>query len=285
MYKIDVGIVMGDLSGKLIVPLVKTDDKNYSVTFLGETRKIKEAQIEEVRKSIKCVGYYPVIMSKDEFEEIERNPEERERVFIDEIKEMLRKWIQLAEERLKDKGIKIFISAGNDDPWDIDEVLTNSEVVINASMKKVYVDNYHEMITIPYTNPTPWKTPREVSEEELARMIDKLVGELNDVERSIFNFHAPPFGTHLDLAPKLSKDLKPSVSEMVHVGSTAVAEAIKKYQPLLGLHGHIHESKGFQKIGRTTCINPGSEYGEGIMKGIIIELEKEKLKNFMFVSG
>ncbi|MEN2974384.1 MAG: metallophosphoesterase [Candidatus Caldarchaeales archaeon] len=285
IYKIDVGIMMGDLSGKLIIPIIKNEDGSYSVTFLGEKKKVKETQIEELKKEIMAVGYYPVTMDRRKFEELEESPEERDRLFINEIKERLRKWIQLAEERLKDKEIRFFISAGNDDPWDIEDILNSSKVIINVCMRKVYIDDFHEMITVPYTNPTPWRTPREISEEELAQIIDRLAGEIDDIERAVFNLHAPPFGTPLDLAPKLSKDMRPSVSEMVHVGSIAVLEAIKKYQPILGLHGHIHESKGSQKIGRTTCINPGSEYGEGIMRGVIIELEKDNLKSFMFVSG
>ena len=68
-------------------------------------------------------------------------------------------------------------------------------------------------------------------------------------------------------------------------GSSAVRSAIEKHQPLLGLHGHIHESKGFVKIGRTFCVNPGSEYGEGILRGVIIDLEDGKVKNFLLTQG
>ena len=49
---------------------------------------------------------------------------------------------------------------------------------------------------------------------------------------------------------------------MIHAGSTAVRASIEKHQPLVGLHGHIHESKGFVTLGRTLCLNPGSEYGK-----------------------
>jgi len=285
IYKADVGILLGDLSGKLVIPIVKNEDGTFSTTFLGETKKVKEDELENLKKKILITGYYPVIMTREELEEIERKPEMKDRIFVDNIKKRLEEWIRLAEERLKDKGIRMFIAAGNDDPWEIEEVLNSSSFVVNAGMKKVYVDEHHEMITIPYSNPTPWNTPREVSEEELARIIDDLVRQIEDMSRAIFNFHVPPYGTELDLAPKLSKDLIPSVSEMVHVGSKAVLEAIKRYQPMLGLHGHIHESKGFVKIGRTICLNPGSEYGEGILKGVIVNLEKDKVKNYMFVSG
>jgi Icc-related predicted phosphoesterase len=285
IYKINVGILLGDLSGKLIIPLIKNEDNSYTFAFLGEVKRVKEDQLDEIKKKISITGYYPVEMSKEEFDEISNNPGLRDKIFIENIKDRLSKWIRLAEERLRGKDIKLFISAGNDDPWEIEEVLDSSDLIVNAGMKKVEIDEYHEMITVPHTNPTPWNTPREVSEDQLTEIIESLVKKVNVLERCIFNFHAPPYGTPLDLAPKLSKDLTPSVSEMVHVGSIAVLEAIKKYQPLLGLHGHIHESKGSVKIGRTLCLNPGSEYGEGIMKGVILDLEKDKVKNFMFVSG
>jgi hypothetical protein len=69
------------------------------------------------------------------------------------------------------------------------------------------------------------------------------------------------------------------------VGSRAVREAIEEYQPLLGLHGHIHEAGGVVRIGRTLSINPGSECTEGILRGVIIKPGKEKIKSYQFTSG
>jgi Icc-related predicted phosphoesterase len=285
IYKADVGILLGDLSGKLLVPIVKNPDGTYISTFFGGTYKFKEKDLEDMKKRISIAGYYPICVSKEELDKIEGNPELKDRIFIENIKKRLESWIKLAEERLRDKKIKLFISAGNDDPWEIEDVLNSSDFVINAGMKKVYIDEYHEMITIPYSNPTPWNTPREVPEEKLEEIIESLVKDIEDMGRAIFNFHVPPYDSGLDLAPKLSRDLTPSVSEMIPVGSMAVRKAIEKYQPLMGLHGHIHESKGVCNIGRTICFNPGSEYGEGILKGVIIDLEKDKVKGYTFVSG
>ncbi len=141
------------------------------------------------------------------------------------------------------------------------------------------------MISLSWSNPTPWDTPRECGEEELEKKIDGLASQIEDMKSAIFNFHVPPHGTALDEAPALSKDLVPSVGKTVSAGSKAVLNVIRKYQPLLGLHGHIHESRGVQKIGRTVCMNPGSEYTEGILRGVIVFLEKKKIKDFMFTSG
>jgi uncharacterized protein len=95
----------------------------------------------------------------------------------------------------------------------------------------------------------------------------------------------PPHGYSLDLCPKLDKDMKMSAEEKIHAGSLGAKQVIEKYQPLLGLHGHIHESRGAQKAGRTLMINPGSEYSEGILKGVIIMLDKKKVKDYVFTQG
>lgn len=128
--------------------------------------------------------------------------------------------------------------------------------------------------------------PEEILEEK----INKLVDSTKEVRKSILNIHVPPFNTHLDIAPKLDKDLKPVLTpggepEMVHVGSIAVRNAIEKYQPLAGLHGHIHESKGYTKIKNTHCFNPGSEYSIGILKGVIINISENRVDNYLFVEG
>ncbi len=285
IYKADVGIVLGDLAGKLIIPIVRNPDNTYVSTFFGGTYKFKEKELDDVKKRISIAGYYPIVVTKEELDEIERNPELKDRLFVENIKARLSSWIKLAEERLKEKNVKIFIAAGNDDPMEIEEVLNSSDFVVNAGMKRVLVDEHHEMITLPYSNPTPWNTPREVPEEKLEELIEDLVKKIENMENAIFNFHAPPYDSGLDLAPKLSKDLTPSVSEMIPVGSIAVRRAIEKYQPMMGLHGHIHESKGVCNIGRTVCFNPGSEYGEGILKGVLIDIERGKVKGYSFVSG
>jgi Icc-related predicted phosphoesterase len=151
----------------------------------------------------------------------------------------------------------------------------------------VMVDDYHEMISTGWCNPTPWNTYREEPEESLFRRIDDMVKELKDVPNSIFALHAPPYDSDIDEAPELDKNMRPvdGGQKLIHVGSSAVRDAIMKYQPLLGLHGHIHEARGASMLGRTLCINPGSEYTEGILDGAIVELDKDKVKKWIRFSG
>jgi Icc-related predicted phosphoesterase len=176
------------------------------------------------------------------------------------------------------------MAPGNDDVFEVDDIIGKSISIVDCADKVVQIGD-HEMATFCWTNPTPWDTPREKPDEQLEPMLEALISKVRKVEWSIFNFHAPPHGFALDLAPELTKDLVQAVDRKIHVGSKAVTKMIQKYQPFLSLHGHIHESRGIQKMGKTTMINPGSEYSEGILRGVVMELERGKLKDYIFTSG
>jgi Icc-related predicted phosphoesterase len=270
---------------------------------LGEQRRLKtEEDLRSTEKDLAAMGNYYILTDPEEVESLKAEGktvdgriDERatqislsagrvEDLFRKLVLERLESWMRLAEERLDGSNIEMFMAPGNDDIPETDEILNDSKYVVNADNRKVDVKG-HEMITLSWSNPTPWDTPRECSDEKLEEKIEKLVSHIVDMENAIFNFHAPPHGTVLDECAKLSEDLVPSTEESISAGSLAVLNAIKKYQPLLGLHGHIHESRAVQKIGRTTCINPGSEYTEAILRAVLITLEKNKVKNYMFVGG
>jgi Icc-related predicted phosphoesterase len=303
IYKVNIGILLGDLSGKMINPIIKQPNGSYICNFLGQEIIAKtEEELQALQKRIAITGNYYFITTQEEVSElmaegktltgridaqirkIHLGAGKTEELFKRLVIERLKSWDKIIEEKMKNSGIKVFIAPGNDDLLEVNEVLDNFTYAINTDSRKVTV-NDHEMITLSWSNPTPWDTPRECSEDELAKKINELASQIEDMEKAIFNFHVPPYGTSLDLTYKLSKDLVPSVNEMINVGSTAVLKAIKEYQPLLGLHGHIHESRASQKIGRTVCVNPGSEYSEGILRGVIITLDETKVKNVQFTSG
>jgi Icc-related predicted phosphoesterase len=116
-----------------------------------------------------------------------------------------------------------------------------------------------------------------------------MVSKVHDMRNCIFNLHVPPYDCGLDTCPKLDENLKPvyAGSEIMTIssGSKAVRNAIEKHQPVLGLHGHIHESRGFVKIGRTLCLNPGSEYTEGMLRGVVVDLDEKGVKNYLLTVG
>ena len=303
LYKADVGILCGDLSGKMINPIVKQADGSYLTTLMGQNRRAEtEEELKSLEKDIALIGNYYFRTDPDEMAElraegktIEGRIDERatkislsagkiDSLFEKLALERLQHWMELAEERLKGKNIAGFMTAGNDDLLAVDSVIDNSSVFVNPDLKKVFVKEY-EMISLSWSNPTPWDTSRECSEEELEEKIEGMASQVEDMNTAIFNFHIPPYDTLLDQAPKLSDKLVPSTDETIPAGSKAVLDAIKKYQPMLGLHGHIHESRGIVKIGQTICLNPGSEYSEGILRGVLVMIKKNKVKDFMFVSG
>jgi Icc-related predicted phosphoesterase len=116
-----------------------------------------------------------------------------------------------------------------------------------------------------------------------------MFAQARDPTRVILNSHAPPFDSGIDDAPLLDEDLTVQQSagqvKLAPVGSHAVRAAIERYQPLVGLHGHVHESAGFRRIGRTFCVNPGSDYGTGSLNGALLNFSRGELKSHQMVRG
>jgi hypothetical protein len=285
VYNVDVGILLGDLTGKVLVPLVEKAGGGWETTLMGtHTEVATQKELDKLKKTIEMMGYYWVHQTPNEFHEYQADPKKVDTLFKQLMLARLNEWIALADERLAGTSYKVYMAAGNDDHFEVDQVIEDSAVIVNCNNKNVPVGE-HEMITFSWANPTPWNTPREKPDEELEPMLEELIAKVKDKSSAIFNFHAPPYGYALDLAPKLDENLVQAADQKIHVGSRAVAKMIEKYQPLIGLHGHIHESRGAQKAKRTLLINPGSEYSEGILKGAVIVLEKGKVKDYIFTSG
>jgi Icc-related predicted phosphoesterase len=283
-YEANVTVLGGDMTGKAMIPLLPKEG-GYEASLSGGTWKQPADKVGELEKMIRNRGYYPYRTTHEEVGELRANPQKMDALFLRLMTEEMGKWMQIADEKLKNSNIKCFVCPGNDDVPEIDGVIEQSKTVVNASNKVVSVDPNHEMISLGWTNPSPWKSFKECSEEELLGKIENLVSQLKDVKSSIFNLHAPPYGTGIDEAPAIDQTLKQESRFSTPVGSTAVFDSIKKYGPLLGLHGHIHEAKGFTKIGRTLCINPGSTYERGTLLGVLVELGNTTVDNYSPVVG
>jgi Icc-related predicted phosphoesterase len=290
-YKADVLILGGDISGKSLIPMIE-DNGIWTTIFSGSSYSASSnEELEDVEKKVRAAGFYPYRTNKQEVEELNSNPEKLKQLFEELMLESMKRWMKLAGERLKGSEIKCFVSAGNCDIYAIDPILGSSDIVFHSDEKIVMIDELNVMLSIGKSNMTPWECPRDVSEDELAKRIEELASQVNDMKRCIFNIHVPPFGTGIDEAPELDENLKPKLSPgggtiSVPVGSKAVREAIEKYQPRLAFHGHIHESKGYFQIGKTKCFNPGSEYSEGILRGLLVDIGVKKgIKDFIFTSG
>jgi Icc-related predicted phosphoesterase len=290
-YQADVLILGGDITGKMIVPIVHQPDGTAVADFLGTQQTMKTpAEVQALEKNIRNSGYYPYKSTPEEVEKLQADKQLVNELFSKVMAQGVKRWVGIAEERLKGSKVKCYISPGNDDRFEIDPMLRESSVVIYPEEKVVSIDDHHEMISSGWANITPWNSPREVPEEELIKKFGPMVDQVQNMENAIFNLHVPPFNTPLDLAPELDATLKPVVKggggiSMIHVGSTTVRQLIEQHKPLLGIHGHIHESRGFVKIGRTLCINPGSEYGEGILRGAVINLDQKSVKSYILTQG
>ncbi len=288
-YGADVLILGGDVTGKVMTPIVETAG-GFRSTYQGAHLLMNtREEMEEFSKKAAESGAYTRLVSPSEFSELESNPSMVAELFGKLMVERVREWVSLAEERLRKTSVRCFISPGNDDTFEIDSALGSSPHVANPEGRVVKIDEEHEMITLGYTNRTPWNTPRESDEDVLAEKISAMADQVRSMRSAIFNIHVPPIDTSIDQAPRVDANLKIVVKagmvEMVSAGSTACREAIVKYQPMLGLHGHIHESRGIVKLGRTMCANPGSEYTEGILRGFLADLEGDKIKSYLLTSG
>ena len=288
MLKVDWAICGGDLTGKMLVPIVKRKDGKYSYYHLKKTHVVEESEIEKAMKEIRGIGYYPYLTDEDEYEEMVKDPKKVEEVFQEVMASTLKEWFNLIPEKLPE-STRVVVCPGNDDRPVIDEVVNSHKHVINGEGKVIEIDDSHEMVSCGWVNPSPWKTSREEEEDKLEERLEKYISHVKNVENAIFNFHAPPYQSKLDEAPLLDKDLNPVIQSgrviMVPVGSKAVRKMIEKYQPFLGLHGHIHESAGCIKIGKTYCVNPGSEYAEGILRAFLIEFKGNKISRLQRIEG
>jgi Icc-related predicted phosphoesterase len=287
-YEVDVLILGGDMTGKAIVPIIAQGGGDYKVTLLEqETILHGEKEVKEMADTIQNRGYYPYVTDPDEVAEISSTPGRSDALFLQEVIETAQRWMEYADSRLAGTGIRCYVCPGNDDIFELDDVIAVSKSVQLAEGRVIQLDEHHEMASTGWSNPTPWDTHREEPEQALRQRIEVLVSQVKNPATAIFNFHAPPYGSGLDDAPELTKDMRPAYAgrSLVPVGSQAVLEAIEKYHPMLGLHGHIHEGKGTRKYKRTLCINPGSMYEQGILHGAIVELKPNKIGNYLLTTG
>jgi Icc-related predicted phosphoesterase len=276
VYEADVAIIGGDLTGKRIVPVVQQADGSFVAEFAGAVLLASGvAELGALRRRISDAGQYPIQVSEAEFQRLCEDDDFVDATFLNACVSQVQDWMNRAAERLEPLAVPVFVTGGNDDYLIIEDVLNDAPYVQNAEGQVKELAPGIEMISTGYGNPTPWQCPRDIPEVELSDRIEEMAARLTDPKHAVFNLHVPPLGSALDLCPKLDTSVsppRPIVGEAASAGSIAVRDAIARYAPMLSLHGHIHESAGIRGLGATTSINPGSEYGEGILRSAIIDL-------------
>jgi Icc-related predicted phosphoesterase len=288
-YGVDHLVLGGDITGKVMVPIVRKPDGTYECRYGDKVYTgLDEDGVEELKARIRGFGHYIVTIDEDGLLELQ-DEQHRDRVFREVVRKSIEDWVALAEERLRGTGVRCFMAPGNDDFLSIDPAIEASDVVEFAENRLLRLDDVHEMITTGYSNPTPWDTERELPEPALRERIDGMARGVQAPENLVVVLHPPPYQSGLDDAPQLNENLEMKLTaaglEMAPVGSTAVREFIEQTQPLLGLHGHVHEGRGAVTIGRTLCLNPGSSYTEGILSAAIVEIGEGEVISHQFVSG
>jgi Icc-related predicted phosphoesterase len=288
-FECQVLVMGGDMTGKMLVPIVDIGGGRFRALLAGSERIVREDEVAALRKLVSDSGYYPYDTTPDEIAALQADRGAVDRLFQAKMTETLERWLDLAEERLAGTDVRVLLGPANDDPPFIDAVLARGGRVENPEGRIVELPLGWQMISCGWSNPTPWDSPRELPEDELEAKIETEVARLDTTERVIFNLHVPPKDSQLDKAALLKPDLSPitegGAPVLAGVGSSAVRAAIERHQPPLALHGHIHESRGTVKIGRTLCINPGSEYGDGILRGAIVTLSDRGISRHQLLSG
>ena len=287
-HKADVLVMGGDMTGKAMVPIVaRANDWRLSLQD-QEHILTTEDEVKAMEKRILDRGYYPIRLSAEEVAAWDADPALVDARFKAEMLASVQRWMDLADERLKGSPIRCVVSPANDDIFELDPIIAAAERVELGEQNTIAFDGF-TMVSTGWANPTPWNTFRELPEDQLRSRIDDLLAEVSDRRRTIFNFHAPPYGSNLDNAPKLDAAMRyvSGGQALIPVGSHAVRDAIVEYGPVLSLHGHIHEGRGAVKIGRTLAVNPGSTYEDGVLQAAIVDLDAKKgeVKRYLLING
>ena len=289
-YGVDVLVLGGDLTGKAVIPIAEQEDGTFVALQHGESVQIEgKDELDEFVKRQGNMGFYPAVMLESEYQRLRADEGAQQVLFKKLVLERVREWASFAAQKLQGTDVPLVTVPGNDDFVEIDEILTQAPVFDFHEMQVCEFKGGYQMLYCGGSTPTPWDTEREYTEQQYVARFAELLPQVTDMSRCIFNVHVPPFGTALDACPKLDKNLK-VVYEMglpaqVHAGCQTLADIIKEHQPLLGLHGHIHEGRAKINIGKTICINPGSVYPEGILQGALITLRDGQVTQANLMQG
>lgn len=290
-HNVDVLFLAGDLSGKDLRPIIDQGNGLYVLSVRGEKKELNQSNLEAIEQEFEDFGHYFFFCTQNEFKDLKENERKIISIMNNKILERIESWSLILSKSLDFKRTRVIITPGNDDILEIDGLLKQLQSKgIESNLDEPLDLGVNQVITLDYSNITPWDTSREVDEETLWKKIEPKVALLKNPSSAIFNFHVPPFNTRIDLAPELDKSMHPVITPgsdgKVHVGSRSIRKAIENYQPLLSLHGHIHESPGEERIGRTICLNPGSEYTLGILNGYIIDFDiKGNIERYYRIEG
>ncbi len=288
-YGVDAVILGGDVAGKGLIPLTQGSNGAWEATLFGKPVELgSEDELAGFERRMRLQGYYPYRTTPDEVAELGKHGEALDRAFEKAIGRSVEEWVGLADEKLEAAGIPCLVMPGNDDPPLVKRAMNQATWLTQAEDRIVELGPY-QVLSLGYSTPTPWDSPREITEDQMRAKLARLTALLEPGRPTLFNVHNPPFDTGTDRAYELTPDMRIRTAggepTLAPVGSVAVREAIEEVQPMLALHGHIHESRAMSSVGRTKVCNPGSVYMEGALQGVIVSLDRDRVKSHKFVTG
>ena len=188
------------MPGKAVIPIQLGVDGWFRAEFMGEERTgTSPEELARLEAAIRFNGTYPWAAPRADIEHAGEDRAERDAQTDWLIIEELQRWIKLGDERFAQYGVQAVVMGGNDDPWSIEKVLDAATCVQNCDARILRVGN-HELLSLGWSNVTPWHTEREAGEEELYARLKPLAEQFEDPWTAIFNIHVPPYDTRLDSA-------------------------------------------------------------------------------------
>ncbi len=293
-YRADVLVIGGDLTGKMLLPIYPAvgHGQGWVTTWKDRQQRLEtQREVDEIVRAARNEGTYGFVTTVDEVAHI-RASIDAERAVFDRLKlAALEEWMDLADDRLAGRSVQAFIMPGNDDPPAIDAVLANARTLRDVQGATTELAPGIWMASRGESTPTPWHTPRELPDDRLGDHVRDVVQRLPEGGTTIWNLHMPPYDTGIDRAPRLDAALHVQYDGsgepvMVPVGSRSIRDLIAEHEPTIALHGHIHEGRGRYRIGATSGFNPGSQYQDGVLLGLLLRVSaKQGLRNVAFTAG
>ena len=289
MYDADVLVLGGDLSAKALVPIHVSGGRAQFHIFGRSLVETGKGCVDRAVKRVEQVGLYPQVVETSADTQTKGDSQHLESDFQEAIARRLRAWATHAAEKLG-QDARIYAIPGNDDHPCIDAVLGESNVFVSVDRRAIEIREGLFICGLGASTETPWSTYRELSEEAIASELASMMAIVPAGAKCIWNVHVPPAGVGIDICDAPDAEgrgswLTSMSPRQVSAGSSSVADAIRRYRPLLGLFGHVHEGRGIVSVDGTVCVNTGSEYYNSVLHAALVDIEDASVLRSQLISG
>jgi Icc-related predicted phosphoesterase len=261
-YQADVGVLLGDLTGRQVVSVIKKGPTAWEVPLDGKVHEVDSAAtLAQLTRSIVDKGDYWLEQTQEEYEHVRSNPALVELYFKSLARERIQGWFAMAEERLGAGGPPVFIAPGSGDWTVIDELLEHGGRLTPCDDRVVRVGDY-QMMTCSASGPSEWELAREMDDRALHKKLLELCSGIDDPDFAIFNLLAD---------------------------SKAAQRIVKRFQPLVRLGGAGYgNGGGASRQGRTIEISPRSAMVDDAaptLYGVLLQLEGGAVRDYVFTEA